>query len=114
MAQLNEPTLARRTPRRAGDDRVGGQHLLRDVVAVLRGERQIPGAAAHAEGVEQVSRSVHSNGWAAVVAPTALGSIGMVSMYRTVQRDLSEILSLFDLQDAGDGGFLGRNPITPA
>ena len=34
-------------------------------------------------------------------------------MYRTVQRDLSEILSLFDLQDAGDGGFLGPQPDHP-
>ncbi len=30
-----------------------------------------------------------------------------------MQRDLFDILSLFDLQDAGDGGFLGRQPDTP-
>ena len=45
--------LGRRGERQAGDDGVGGQHLLLDVVAVLGGERQIFGARTDAQRIEQ-------------------------------------------------------------
>jgi len=51
--EVERADLGSRGEREAGDDGIGGQHLLRDVVAVLRGERQIVNACSDAQRVEQ-------------------------------------------------------------
>ena len=51
--EVERADLGGRGERQAGDDGVGGQHLLRGVVAVLGGEGQIVEAGADAQCVEQ-------------------------------------------------------------